>query len=97
MSSNRSAPISPKIPQIIVARASDTEEISYDFVPYFNNYNYSTKRGVPVVASSNALANQLYRSSSYHSSGRSSAGDGEEMYSDSSLEGEVIDLNKKVS
>ncbi|OXA51242.1 rab11 family-interacting protein 4B isoform X2 [Folsomia candida] len=52
--------------------------------------------GTSGVPSTNALANQLYRSSSYHSSGRSSAGDGEEMYSDSSLEGEVIDLTKKV-
>ncbi|CAG7702206.1 unnamed protein product [Allacma fusca] len=50
----------------------------------------------PAVTSSSALANQLYRSSSFHSSGRSSAGDGEEMYSDGSLEDEVIDLTQKV-
>ncbi|ODM99719.1 Rab11 family-interacting protein 4A [Orchesella cincta] len=55
-----------------------------------------TKRTPPVVTSSNALANQLYRSSSFHSSGRSSAGDAEEMYSDGSLEDEVIDLTHKV-
>jgi len=48
------------------------------------------------VTSSNALASQLYRTSSFHSSGRSSAGDGEEMYSDGSLEDEVIDLTQKV-
>jgi len=54
--------------------------------------------GGPVVvnSSTNAIGNQLYRSSSFHSSGRSSAGDGEEMYSDGSLEDEVIDLKQTV-
>lgn len=59
-------------------------------------YRPGTKRTPPVVTSSNALANQLYRSSSFHSSGRSSAGDAEEMYSDGSLEDEVSDLTHKV-
>jgi len=83
--------LSSRVPRILVER-DDESESDKTFEPYY----FSNKRGAPAVASSNALANQLYRSSSYHSSGRSSAGDGEEMYSDSSLEGEVIDLNKKV-
>ncbi|XP_047113637.1 rab11 family-interacting protein 4 isoform X4 [Schistocerca piceifrons] len=46
---------------------------------------------------SNALASQLYRSSSFNSSGRSSTCDtGDDMYSDVSLEEDVIDLNHKV-
>ncbi|XP_021941575.1 rab11 family-interacting protein 4 isoform X1 [Zootermopsis nevadensis] len=46
---------------------------------------------------SNALASQLYRSSSFNSSGRSSTCDtAEDMYSDVSLEEDVLDLNHKV-
>ncbi|XP_063215900.1 rab11 family-interacting protein 4A isoform X2 [Bacillus rossius redtenbacheri] len=46
---------------------------------------------------SNALASQLYRSSSFNSSGRSSNCDtAEDMYSDASLEEDVLDLNHKV-
>ncbi|XP_049810969.1 rab11 family-interacting protein 4 isoform X1 [Schistocerca nitens] len=46
---------------------------------------------------SNALASQLYRSSSFNSSGRSSTCDtGDDMYSDVSLEEDVLDLNHKV-
>ncbi|KAJ4427884.1 hypothetical protein ANN_23892 [Periplaneta americana] len=45
---------------------------------------------------SNALASQLYRSSSFNSSGRSSTCDtADDMYSDVSLEEDVIDLNHK--
>ncbi|XP_043463112.1 rab11 family-interacting protein 4A [Leptopilina heterotoma] len=47
--------------------------------------------------SSNALASQLYRSSSFNSSGRGSICDtGEEMYSDVSLEDDVLDLSHRV-
>ncbi|CAH0389567.1 unnamed protein product [Bemisia tabaci] len=47
--------------------------------------------------SSNALASQLYRSSSFNSSGRSSTCDtGDDVYSDVSLEEDVLDLNHKV-
>lgn len=42
-----------------------------------------------------AVASQLYRTSSF-SSGRSSAADQEDMYSDASLEDDVLDLNHKV-
>ncbi|XP_023704904.1 rab11 family-interacting protein 4B isoform X4 [Cryptotermes secundus] len=46
---------------------------------------------------SNALASQLYRSSSFNSSGRSSTCDtADDIYSDVSLEEDVIDLNHKV-
>ncbi|XP_025836891.1 uncharacterized protein LOC108733779 [Agrilus planipennis] len=46
---------------------------------------------------SNALASQLYRSSSFNSSGRSSTCDtADDMYSDASLEEDVLDLNHKV-
>ncbi|XP_054288163.1 rab11 family-interacting protein 4A [Macrosteles quadrilineatus] len=46
---------------------------------------------------SNALASQLYRSSSFNSSGRSSTCDtGDDIYSDVSLEEDVLDLNHKV-
>lgn len=46
---------------------------------------------------SNALASQLYRSSSFNSSGRSSNCDtAEDVYSDVSLEEDVLDLNHKV-
>ncbi|KAH1002633.1 hypothetical protein HUJ04_008702 [Dendroctonus ponderosae] len=48
--------------------------------------------------SSNALASQLYRSSSFNSSGRSSTCDTtDDMYSDASLEEDVHDLHHKVS
>ncbi|XP_070492948.1 rab11 family-interacting protein 4B isoform X2 [Chironomus tepperi] len=54
----------------------------------------SMKRPLPM--SSNALANHLYRSSSFNSSGRSSNCDTtEDMYSDVSLE-DVQDLNHKL-
>ncbi|KAL3275779.1 hypothetical protein HHI36_020524 [Cryptolaemus montrouzieri] len=47
---------------------------------------------------SNALASQLYRSSSFNSSGRSSTCDTtDDMYSDASLEEDVHDLHHKVS
>ncbi|XP_012283158.1 rab11 family-interacting protein 4 isoform X2 [Orussus abietinus] len=47
--------------------------------------------------SSNALASQLYRSSSFNSSGRGSTCDNtEDMYSDVSLEDDVLDLNHRV-
>lgn len=62
-------------------------------------FRSGTKRSpvIPAVSGSSALAaTQLYRSSSFNSSGRSSAGDVEEMYSDGSLEDEVIDLTQKV-
>lgn len=42
-----------------------------------------------------AVASQLYRTSSF-SSGRSSAPDQDDMYSDASLEDDVLDLNHKV-
>ncbi|KAJ8941269.1 hypothetical protein NQ318_016934 [Aromia moschata] len=45
---------------------------------------------------SNALASQLYRSSSFNSSGRSSTCDtADDMYSDASLEEDVHDLHHK--
>ncbi|XP_050513596.1 rab11 family-interacting protein 4 isoform X1 [Diabrotica virgifera virgifera] len=45
---------------------------------------------------SNALASQLYRSSSFNSSGRSSTCDTtDDMYSDASLEEDVLDLHQK--
>lgn len=45
----------------------------------------------------NALASQLYRSASFNSSGRSSTCDtADDMYSDISLEEDMIDLNHKV-
>ncbi|XP_017795620.1 PREDICTED: uncharacterized protein LOC108577043 [Habropoda laboriosa] len=48
--------------------------------------------------SSNALASQLYRSGSFNSSGRGSNCDpADDMYSDISLEDDVIDLNHRVS
>ncbi|XP_058810221.1 rab11 family-interacting protein 4A [Phymastichus coffea] len=47
--------------------------------------------------SSNALASQLYRSSSFNSSGRGSICDtADDVYSDVSLEEDVIDLNHRV-
>ncbi|CAK9833357.1 Rab11 family-interacting protein 4A [Anthophora retusa] len=47
--------------------------------------------------SSNALASQLYRSGSFNSSGRGSNCDpADDMYSDISLEDDVIDLNHRV-
>ncbi|OXU25545.1 hypothetical protein TSAR_011247 [Trichomalopsis sarcophagae] len=46
--------------------------------------------------SSNALASQLYRSSSFNSSGRGSICDtADDVYSDVSLEDDVIDLNHR--
>ncbi|XP_044584051.1 rab11 family-interacting protein 4-like isoform X2 [Cotesia glomerata] len=46
---------------------------------------------------SNALASQLYRSGSFNSSGRGSTCDAtDDMYSDVSLEDDVIDLNHRV-
>ncbi|XP_056637894.1 rab11 family-interacting protein 4 isoform X1 [Diorhabda sublineata] len=46
--------------------------------------------------SSNALASQLYRSSSFNSSGRNSNCDTtDDMYSDASLEEDVLDLHQK--
>ncbi|XP_063974480.1 rab11 family-interacting protein 4 [Diachasmimorpha longicaudata] len=46
---------------------------------------------------SNALASQLYRSGSFNSSGRGSTCDAtDDMYSDISLEDDVIDLNHRV-
>ncbi|KOC60155.1 Rab11 family-interacting protein 4A [Habropoda laboriosa] len=48
--------------------------------------------------SSNALASQLYRSGSFNSSGRGSNCDpADDMYSDISLEDDVIDLNHRVN
>ncbi|XP_025197361.1 rab11 family-interacting protein 4 isoform X3 [Melanaphis sacchari] len=47
--------------------------------------------------SSNALASDLYRSSSFNSSGRSSICDTpDDVYSDTSIEEDVLDLNNKV-
>lgn len=47
--------------------------------------------------SSNALASQLYRSGSFNSSGRGSNCDpADDMYSDVSIEDDIIDLNHKV-
>ncbi|XP_054012356.1 rab11 family-interacting protein 4A isoform X3 [Hylaeus anthracinus] len=57
-----------------------------------NSLNSGRKR-----LSSNALASQLYRSGSFNSSGRGSNCDpADDMYSDVSLEDDVIDLNHKV-
>ncbi|XP_068219452.1 rab11 family-interacting protein 4B isoform X6 [Palaemon carinicauda] len=52
-------------------------------------------RHAPKRVGGTAVASQLYRTSSF-SSGRSSAADQEEMYSDASLEDDVLDLNHKV-
>ncbi|XP_069688113.1 rab11 family-interacting protein 4 isoform X2 [Periplaneta americana] len=58
----------------------------------WGSFRHSGKR-----LGSNALASQLYRSSSFNSSGRSSTCDtADDMYSDVSLEEDVIDLNHKV-
>ncbi|XP_071870020.1 rab11 family-interacting protein nuf isoform X2 [Bombus fervidus] len=57
-----------------------------------NTVNSGRKR-----LSSNALASQLYRSGSFNSSGRGSNCDpADDMYSDVSLEDDVIDLNHRV-
>ncbi|XP_017780920.1 PREDICTED: rab11 family-interacting protein 4A isoform X5 [Nicrophorus vespilloides] len=56
-----------------------------------------TSAGKRQQLGSNALASQLYRSSSFNSSGRSSTCDtADDMYSDASLEEDVLDLNHKV-
>ncbi|XP_042893776.1 rab11 family-interacting protein 4-like isoform X2 [Penaeus japonicus] len=52
-------------------------------------------RHAPKRVGGTAVASQLYRTSSF-SSGRSSAADQEDMYSDASLEDDVLDLNHKV-
>ncbi|XP_066991556.2 rab11 family-interacting protein 4 isoform X2 [Anabrus simplex] len=58
----------------------------------WGSFRHSGKR-----LGSNALASQLYRSSSFNSSGRSSTCDtADDMYSDVSLEEDVLDLNHKV-
>nr|CAD7452974.1 unnamed protein product [Timema tahoe] len=63
-------------------------------------FSYSTENGSGARSGkrlgSNALASQLYRSSSFNSSGRSSTCDtADDMYSDVSLEEDVLDLNHK--
>ncbi|XP_069939033.1 rab11 family-interacting protein 4B isoform X6 [Cherax quadricarinatus] len=55
----------------------------------------SARMGAPKRVGGTAVASQLYRTSSF-SSGRSSAADQEDMYSDASLEDDVLDLNHKV-
>ncbi|KAF5287873.1 hypothetical protein FQA39_LY15649 [Lamprigera yunnana] len=58
----------------------------------WGSFRHSGKRQL----GSNALASQLYRSSSFNSSGRSSTCDtADDMYSDVSLEEDVLDLNHK--
>ncbi|XP_031347937.1 rab11 family-interacting protein 4 isoform X2 [Photinus pyralis] len=58
----------------------------------WGSFRHSGKRQL----GSNALASQLYRSSSFNSSGRSSTCDtADDMYSDASLEEDVLDLNNK--
>ncbi|KAF5306439.1 hypothetical protein FQR65_LT07351 [Abscondita terminalis] len=58
----------------------------------WGSFRHSGKRQL----GSNALASQLYRSSSFNSSGRSSTCDtADDMYSDASLEEDVLDLNHK--
>ncbi|CAL4061602.1 unnamed protein product, partial [Meganyctiphanes norvegica] len=52
-------------------------------------------RHTPKRVGGTAVASQLYRTSSF-SSGRSSQADQEDMYSDASLEDDVLDLNHKV-
>jgi len=60
------------------------------------NYSFATHSSGRRQLGSNALASQLYRSSSFNSSGRSSNCDTtEDMYSDISLE-DVQDLNHKL-
>ncbi|XP_069975403.1 uncharacterized protein [Penaeus vannamei] len=56
-------------------------------------FTESVKRA-PKRVGGTAVASQLYRTSSF-SSGRSSAADQEDMYSDASLEDDVLDLNHK--
>ncbi|KAL7633306.1 UNVERIFIED_CONTAM: hypothetical protein RMT77_016411 [Armadillidium vulgare] len=51
-------------------------------------------RHAPKRVGGTAVASQLYRTSSF-SSGRSSAPDQDDMYSDASLEDDVLDLNQK--
>ncbi|XP_071513648.1 rab11 family-interacting protein 4A isoform X7 [Panulirus ornatus] len=64
-----------------------------------NSWVRRSLRGSPSSApkrvGGTAVASQLYRTSSF-SSGRSSAADQEDMYSDASLEDDVLDLNHKV-
>ncbi|XP_069186728.1 rab11 family-interacting protein 4B isoform X5 [Procambarus clarkii] len=55
----------------------------------------SARMGAPKRVGGTAVASQLYRTSSF-SSGRSSVADQEDMYSDASLEDDVLDLNHKV-
>ncbi|XP_071513649.1 rab11 family-interacting protein 4B isoform X8 [Panulirus ornatus] len=56
---------------------------------------WASFRHAPKRVGGTAVASQLYRTSSF-SSGRSSAADQEDMYSDASLEDDVLDLNHKV-
>ncbi|KAG0728292.1 hypothetical protein GWK47_032777 [Chionoecetes opilio] len=56
---------------------------------------WASFRNAPKRVGGTAVASQLYRTSSF-SSGRSSAGDPEDMYSDGSLEEDVNDLSHKV-
>ncbi|XP_065160893.1 rab11 family-interacting protein 4B isoform X3 [Atheta coriaria] len=61
----------------------------------WGSFRHAGKRQQQIT--SNALASQLYRSSSFNSSGRSSNCDtADDMYSDASLEEDVLDLNHKV-
>ncbi|XP_069186727.1 rab11 family-interacting protein 4B isoform X4 [Procambarus clarkii] len=64
-----------------------------------NSWVRRSLRGSPSSApkrvGGTAVASQLYRTSSF-SSGRSSVADQEDMYSDASLEDDVLDLNHKV-
>ncbi|XP_063847193.1 rab11 family-interacting protein 4B-like isoform X2 [Scylla paramamosain] len=55
----------------------------------------SARLGAPKRVGGTAVASQLYRTSSF-SSGRSSAADPDDMYSDGSLEEDVNDLSHKV-
>ncbi|XP_034250829.1 rab11 family-interacting protein 4 isoform X8 [Thrips palmi] len=60
----------------------------------WGSFRHAGKRA---ALGSNALASQLYRSSSFNSSGRSSTCDtADDLYSDASLEEDVLDLNHKV-
>ncbi|XP_069186725.1 rab11 family-interacting protein 4B isoform X2 [Procambarus clarkii] len=56
---------------------------------------WASFRHAPKRVGGTAVASQLYRTSSF-SSGRSSVADQEDMYSDASLEDDVLDLNHKV-
>lgn len=62
---------------------------------YVPDYVLPLFPSAPKRVGGTAVASQLYRTSSF-SSGRSSAADQEDMYSDASLEDDVLDLNHKV-